>query len=274
MKYDKIGEWSEIKLDIMREYAGAYVNILSKKSWCKGYVYIDAFAGAGQHIRKATGELIAGSPLNALSVEPPFTEYHYIDLDGEKVVELEKLAADSPNVTVYHDDCNETLVKSIFPDLAYETYKRGLCFLDPYGLHLDWKTVEMAGKMGTIDILINFPIMDMNRNVLFDDLSKAKKEDIERMNIFWGNREWQKILYREQDDLFGKTHLLRAENFKHLALEYKKRLISGAGFKFVPEPVLMRNANNGPLYYLFFASSQQVAYKIISDIFKKHRERL
>ena len=52
MKYDEIGEWSEIKLEIIKEYAGAYTSILSKKAWCEGYAYIDAFAGAGRHLRK------------------------------------------------------------------------------------------------------------------------------------------------------------------------------------------------------------------------------
>jgi len=157
MKYDTIGEWSEIKLEIIREYAGAYTSILSKKSWCRGYVYIDAFAGAGQHIRKSTGELIPGSPLNALYVDPPFTELHYIDLDGEKVEELEVLAAKNENVHVYHNDCNEMLVNELFPQLTYDTYKRSLCILDPYGLRLDWKTVELAGQLKTIDIFSEFP---------------------------------------------------------------------------------------------------------------------
>ena len=58
MKYDEIGEWSEIKLEIIKEYAGAYTNILSKMPWCTGYAYIDAFAGAGRHRRKTTGEFI------------------------------------------------------------------------------------------------------------------------------------------------------------------------------------------------------------------------
>jgi hypothetical protein len=30
----------------------------------------------------------------------------------------------------------------------------------------------------------------------------------------------------------------------------------------------MRNSKNGPLYYLFFASPQKVAEKIIVDIFR------
>ena len=274
MKLDQIGEWSEIKLKIIKEYAGVYTRILSKKKWCRGYAYIDAFAGAGRHLRKATGEFILGSPLNALLVKPPFTEYHYIDLDSEKVEELEKLAVDNPKVRVYEGDCNERLLKDIFPDLIYSSFKRALCFLDPYGLHLEWKTVEMVGKMKTIDIFINFSIMDMNRNVIHNDLSKTKKEDIARMNAFWGDKSWQEILYRPQEDLFGETHQVRKEDFKRLAIEYRRRLETVGGFKFVPEPILMKNSKNGPLYYLFFASPQQVAQKIIVDIFDKYRERL
>jgi hypothetical protein len=91
MKYDEIGEWSEIKLEIIKKYAGAYTTILSNQEWCRGYAYIDAFAGADWHVRKAAGELVPGSPLNALLVKPPFTEYHYIDLDNERVEALEKL---------------------------------------------------------------------------------------------------------------------------------------------------------------------------------------
>jgi three-Cys-motif partner protein len=271
MKYDEIGEWSEIKLEIIKKYAGAYTTILSKKPWCKGYAYIDAFAGAGQHIRKTTGEFVMGSPLNALLVRPPFTEYHYIDLDGEKVEELKRLTDNEPQVRVYHGDCNEKLIKEVLPGLAYDTFKRAICFLDPYGLHLDWHTVELTGKLGTIDVFINFPVMDINRNVLFQDLSKADEEDLKRMTAFWGDDSWMQVLYARQDDLFGATHLIRVEDFRRLALAYGKRLQKVAGFNFVPEPILMCNRNNGPLYYLFFASPQKVADTIIKAIFDKYR---
>jgi len=88
-----------------------------------------------------------------------------------------------------------------------------------------------------------------------------------RMNFFWGDVSWQDVLYRPREDLFGEIHKIRTEDFKRLAIEYQNRLKTIAGFKFVPEPVLMRNSRNGPLYYLFFASAQQVAQKIIMDIF-------
>ena len=88
MSISEIGYWSEIKLDILKEYAHAYSVILSKQRHLN-HIYIDAFAGAGYHVTKKTGELVWGSPLNALLVDPPFNEYHFIDLDRGNIEVLE-----------------------------------------------------------------------------------------------------------------------------------------------------------------------------------------
>ena len=83
--FDQIGYWSEIKLDIIKEFATAYSRILSRQKTPRlHHVYIDAFAGAGVHISKASGEFVPGSPMNTLLVKPPFREYHFIDLDEQK----------------------------------------------------------------------------------------------------------------------------------------------------------------------------------------------
>lgn len=68
-QYSEIGKWSEAKLDIVSKYGKAYSTILNKKPL--SHAYIDAFAGAGSHISKATGSFVQGSPLNALAVSPP-----------------------------------------------------------------------------------------------------------------------------------------------------------------------------------------------------------
>jgi three-Cys-motif partner protein len=73
VRYDEVGQWSELKLEIIRKYATAYSSILTSKGF--HHAYIDGFAGAGRHISKRTNEMIPGSPLNALSVEPPFEDY-------------------------------------------------------------------------------------------------------------------------------------------------------------------------------------------------------
>ena len=38
--------------------------------------------------------------------------------------------------------------------------------LDPYGLNPNWEVVETAGTMSSIEIFLNFMIMDANMNVL------------------------------------------------------------------------------------------------------------
>lgn len=274
MKLDQIGFWSEIKLEIIKKYARAYTTVLSRQLWCKGYVYIYAFAGAGMHISKTTGGVIQGSPLNALEVQPCFTEYYFIDLDEERVNLFEEIAKENPRVHAYQGDCNEILLNKIFPIFTYESFKRALCILDPYKINIEWKTIKKASYLDTIDMFINFSIMDANRNILFEDLSIAKPEDIARMNAFWGDEQWKELLYKKQKNLFGEVHEIRTDNFKKLALEYKERLKKVAGFKYVPEPILMRNTRNGPLYYLYFVSQNNVANKIVNDIFDKYRTEL
>jgi hypothetical protein len=65
LRFDEIGYWSEIKLDIVKDYASAYSRILTaQRNPTLHHVYIDAFAGAGVHISKSTGGYILGSPAN------------------------------------------------------------------------------------------------------------------------------------------------------------------------------------------------------------------
>src|SRR5215207_6241216 len=132
LKLDTIGYWSEIKLDIVRDYAKAYSTILTAQQRPKfHHVYIDAFAGAGVHVSKATGEEVPGSPQIAVNTAPPFREYHFIDLDGQKVENLRSMFRDRPNVTVYEGDCNAVMLDQVLPRVRFEDYKRGLCLLDP-----------------------------------------------------------------------------------------------------------------------------------------------
>ena len=145
-RIDEIGPWSEVKLEILKRYAVEYSKILSSRVdpsfW---HVYIDAFAGAGVHLSRTSGEMVLGSPLNALEVRPPFREYHLIDLDGNRADGLRELVGGAADVHIHHGDCNKVLIQDVFPHVRFEDYKRGLCILDPYGLHLDWKVIQYAG---------------------------------------------------------------------------------------------------------------------------------
>jgi three-Cys-motif partner protein len=246
---------------------------MSKQRIVKGYIYIDAFAGAGVHISKQTREYIPGSPLNALNIKPPFKEFRFIDLDGGKADALRKLCVDyqDVDVKVYEGDCNDLLLKEIFPLAKYSDYRRALCLLDPYGLHLNWEVVCTAGQMRSIEIFLNFPVMDMNMNVLWRNPEKVNKSQLVRMNDFWGDDSWRHVAYKEAKDLYGSFE--EKVGIESLVKAYQDRLKKVAGFAYVLDPIPMRNLTGVIIYYLFFASPNKTGPKIVKEIFDKYRSR-
>jgi three-Cys-motif partner protein len=268
LEFDEIGYWSEVKLEIVRNYASAYSRILNSKKL--PHIYVDAFAGAGQHISRRSGEFVPGSPLNALNVQPPFREYHFIDLNIAKAENLQRLTKDKADVFVYSGDCNEILINEIFPTLKFESYRRALCLLDPYGLNLKWEVMFQAGQLGTVDMFLNFPVMGMNRNALWRNPEKIAPERLKGMTKFWGDESWRDAAYSTLGNLFA---IPEKESNETVAEAFRKRLITVAGFKRVPEPLPMRNSNGAVVYYLFFASQVGVAEDIVIDIFEKYRPR-
>ena len=267
-EFDQIGYWSEVKLEIIREYASAYSRILNANRL--PHIYVDAFSGAGQHISKTTGDFVQGSPVNALNVRPPFREYHFIDLNAAKVEHLRSLVGSREDVQIYEGDCNKVLIDGIFPTLNYESYRRALCLLDPYGLHLNWEVIFQAGQLRTIDMFLNFPVMDINRNALWRNPDRVTKEQRTRMNEFWGDETWREIGYEQTEGLFG-TMEEKVSNAQ-FAAAFRSRLLKVAGFKRVPPPLPMRSGN-AIVYYLFFASQVDTAEKIVIQIFDKYRDR-
>ena len=271
MKIDQVGYWSELKLEIIRKYAGAYSQILAAQKPSLEHHYIDAFAGAGIHLARRTGEFILGSPLNALNINPPFKHYHLIDLDGKRVEHLREITKGREDVTVYEEDCNAVLLDKVFPKVRYEDYHRALCILDPYKLNPDWTVVAKAGEMKSVEIFLNFMVMDMNMNVLWKSPSGVAAAQIERMSRFWGDESWRGAAYRQEADLFG-SHEEKTSN-EDVAESYRKRLKEVASFKYVPRPLPMRNSGGAIIYYLFFASPNATGARIVEDIFERYRQR-
>lgn len=274
----EIGYWSEIKLDIIREYAAAYSRILSARRDPRlTHVYIDAFAGSGVHMARGTHNLVWGSPVNALRLSPPFKEYHFIDLDRGSIANLKLMVEtqdkphyDPASIHFYNADCNRVLVDKVFPRIRFEDYRRGLCLLDPYGLHLHWNVVEAAGLMRSLEIFLNFPIMDMNRNVLRRDRSRVAPAQERRLTQFWGDDSWREAAFSTAGNLFGYEE---KEKNDALVEAFRARLSTIAGFKHVSEAMPMCNTKGAVVYYLLFASQKPVAAKIVGEIFAKYHGR-
>lgn len=274
MKVDTIGEWSEDKLEILKAYAQACSKVIQAQEHNGGrrfkHVYIDGFAGAGEHISKADGRYVPGSPLNALSVEPPFNEYHFVDMDEDRVANLRHHSRHQQNAHVYHGDCNQVLLSQVFPRVRWDKFERALCFLDPYGMQLDWKVLEAAGKSRAIEIFLNFPIMDINRNV---KVANPKPADVARFVRFWGDETGLMSFHRDsgQFNLFGPDTEVEKNDNDGIVEAFRERLQTTAGFAYVPKAVAMRNSRGPIVYYLFFAGPNSTGARIANDIFKSYR---
>lgn len=266
---DVVGYWTELKLQILQDYAKEYAKILKSQQFIKHVAYIDGFAGAGAHISKGSGEVIQGSPARVLALEPKFSHYHFVEMREDRVERLRKMGEDK-SVTVYQGDCNEVLLNDVFPQCRYEDYRRALCLLDPYKLNPNWEVVQTAGKMKSVEIFLNFMIMDANMNALKKNPDAVAPEQAQRMTAFWGDDSWRQAAYRTEQGLFGPMEEKESGN-EAIVEAYCKRLKEVAGFKHVPKPLPMYNSLDRVIYYLVFASQNATGSRIAEHIFNKYR---
>ena len=243
VEHDEIGIWSEVKLAIIKKYAAAYTTVLESQRRDHfprmRWFYIDGYAGSGHHVSKTRGDLVEGSPLIALNTNPPFHEYHFIDSDTGRAAELRKESGDRKDVFTYSEDCNTVLLRDVFPCADYSQYKRALCLLDPYNIDLKWEVIEAAGKSKSVEIFMNFMIMDVNRNAMRKNPDKSVASKVAQMTRLWGDDSWLDAGYDQVPTLWEDTRPVKVSN-ERFAEAFRQRLIKQAGFKFVPKPMPMK----------------------------------
>ena len=263
---DQIRSWSVEKLELLRKYLEAYVSVLRKQPWCMGYEYIDGFAGTGRAKTKEEQKYVDGSPRIALGLSSPFTKYHFIECSSWRIDRLRGLQTEFPGRTIeiYPGDCNSVITSSIVPTLPWASHKRAIAFLDPFGMDLEWQTLQAIAATKTIEVFINFSVMDINRNVRRRNKSDITPRNRERFERFWGG-PWEAEIFRTETTLFGEEEVRIEQSGIDLGKRYRKRLLEI--FPHCTTPVLMTNTKHAPLYCLIFAGHNPVGAKIASDIF-------
>jgi three-Cys-motif partner protein len=273
---DEIGSWSEDKLELLRKYLEAYTKIMKGQDWCrKGYHYIDAFAGTGRPKARDEERYIDGSPRVALKIRNPFNSYTFIEIEDWRIKKLENLKKEFPDrdIRIEQGDCNKIITKKIVHEIRFENFNRGIIFLDPFSMDIEWNTIELIAKAGALEIFLNFPLMAINRSVLVKNGYKLTDPKIQRMNRFWGTTEWREEVYKTEPTLFPFQQDIKKtpRASKKIAALFKARL--NEVFSEVTDPVVMTNSTNVPLYCLIFAGHTPLGKRIAQDIFK-HYEKL
>lgn len=266
-----VGPWAAAKLDALEAYLKFYGTALSKQSFTR--VYIDAFAGACVTKVRGTGvavepspffdepddteaqeEFILGSPLRALNVPNGFHRHYFFDLDETRAETLRGITKERNGVTVQVGDCNP-LIRNLVPSLKARSI-RGVAFLDPYGAHLEWATLEALADAGTMEVVINFPLaMAINR--LITRSGDVPERWADQLTACFGTDEWRAIAYSREVDLFGDEVTTKNGNVAERLLDlYVGRLKTL--FPFVAKPRLIRNTRHAPLYFLIWAGPNRL----------------
>jgi three-Cys-motif partner protein len=273
-RVNEIGRWSEDKLSLLGKYLDAYTKIMKGQEWCRnGYHYVDAFAGTGRPKAKDEERYIDGSPRVALKVHHPFRSYIFIEKEDWRVDKLKRLQGEFPkfNIQIKQGDCNSIIVNKIVTEIRFENFNRGIIFLDPFGMDIEWQTIESIADTRALEVFLNLPVMAINRSVLMKQAYKLKPEQIKRMDLFWGSPDWRAKLYEEVPTLFGPEIKKIPQTGKSLGKLFKSRL--NEVFPEVSEPLVMTNSRKVPLYCLIFAGHNVYGKKIAQNIFS-HFERL
>ena len=284
------GNWTEQKLECVRKYLRAYTTIMSKQLF--HFAYIDAFAGTGYREMESDeypGQLMFpylaspevtgfhdGSARNALEVEPMFMKYVFIEKNSDKYAELNALKQEyllKPEFSENTIECVPGEANEYLKNICQKRWEthRALVFLDPYGMQVEWKTIEAIAKTQAIDLWILFPLGTVNR--LLKNDGEIRPAFQTRLNIFFGDHGWYDIFYQsaKQISFFDEEERLqKAGNiFSKIEQYFIKRLKDI--FKGVAtNPLILRNSKNVPLYLLCFAAGNPrgapIAVKIAQEI--------
>lgn len=269
-----VGPWAEQKLQALEAYLGFYATALKNQPF--KLVYIDAFAGSPRSKVRSSGaapepspflddidavtaqeQFIEGSPMRALKFDNSFSQFHFFDLDETRAETLRALCESNSKAEVQVGDCNP-LICQLAPTLHARNI-RGIAFLDPYGAHLQWDTVEALAATKTMEVIINFPVaMAINRLITKSgDIPATWSNQLDRC---FGTNEWHNVAYSVGRDLFGDEVVTKngdvSSRLLDLYIERLKKL-----FACVAKPRLIRNTRGVPLYYLIWAGPNKLGLK-------------
>jgi three-Cys-motif partner protein len=265
------GSWTEEKMAIVVKYASAYLTIMNNQDWVKT-IYFDGFAGSGYIESDETEALKKGTSLRILDISDPkpFDIYYFVELNEEYKKALEKNLINHPrreNIFIVKEDCNTKLL-ALASYLKKNKAYRALVYIDPYGMSVNWSSIEKLKNLG-VDLWILVPtgigvnrLLTSNGNISEPWMNKLEKflgySKQEIMNHFYKSRT--------NNTLFGEVVSIEKErNAVQLVGElYRNKLLNI--FSDVSKSFVMRNSQNSIMYHFMMATNNKAAIKIANEV--------
>lgn len=267
------GDWTEEKLHILKGYLEAYLKVLSNKRHYYSLGYIDAFAGTGYRrvaksaeasffdlVEDEVEDFRDGSAKMATSLDPGFDGYLFIEKSRGKYRELEQLvpAYKGARVKAVLGDANEVLLDLVHKDW---TRRRAVVFLDPYGMQVDWTTLEALSETKAVDVWLLVPVGIAISRMLVKDFAGIPPKWETRLDRMLGTSEWREVFYARKSDqqsLFvddGTTddRRIRRATVEDVAEFYLTRL--RGIFPTVSKHRMLLNSKGVALYMLCFVGA-------------------
>ncbi len=271
------GDWTKIKIEILVEYAKAYLAIMKDRKFFK-LMYFDGFAGSGFIVKdkKVAIDITVGAARRIIEIsEPrPFDSYYFVEKDPKNFALLEentKKAFPKKTIHTVCDDCNKKII-----DLANflrdpkNKNVRTLAYVDPCGMQVEWRSIESLRGL-PLDMWILVPT-GLGVNRLLKKNGQISDAWLEKLEIFLGlsREDIEKRFYKKTETLFEDITIVEKEKdaIENSAKLYKSRLKEV--FEFVSKPYELKNSSNSIMYHLFLTSNNKTAEKIGSDIVKKY----
>lgn len=293
------GQWTEEKLDAFEKYVNAYLTIMNshREKYHWKLIYFDGFAGSGSRnddSSQAVSELMLdlfkdeyideeelntykGAAERILGIKQNgFDQYVFVDKNKNSSQQLKNQLepfAQGRNLVFKTSDANEQVI-TLAKAMHQNKNLASLILLDPFGMQVDWKSIELLkGTRTDLWILIPTGVI-VNR--LLD--RKGELTHIDKLTSFFGKDEsfLKDYFYKKKtvDTLFGEKEIIEKvkkpiEKIAELYIEQLKTI-----FEYVTEkPLVLYNSRKTPIFHFACASNNSTAIKIASQIINKKQSK-
>lgn len=257
--------WTEAKHRLVGYYAALF-SAGMKDKW-ENRVYIELYAGAGYSRIRDSDRIIAGSPIQALTLKVPFDKYIFCEHDPQKLEALRVRVsrhAPSADVVFIPENCDAGVdkISAAIPQHSKTQKVLSLCFVDPNDIGIRFSTLQSLARK-YVDFIVLL--------ALYMDALRAEQHYMKnpsKINQLLGTPSWL--------DRWTTAKQTGAEFPRFLADEFAGSM---ATMNYIPPPFYsMRKVffyeKNFPLYALGLFSRHPLAYELWDKALKGSDDQL